>query len=60
MNVILWILQVVLGVFFVFHAFLLLWPSPQRLQSGMKYVLEMPSGLRGVASVHIPFRRSGY
>jgi hypothetical protein len=31
-NVVLWILQVLLGIFFVFHAYLVLWPSPKRLQ----------------------------
>src|SRR5260370_24176164 len=51
MNVALWILQVLLGIFFVFHASILLRPSPQRLQSGMRYVLEMPAGLRVFAGV---------
>ena len=51
MNAILWILQVLLGVFFVFHATLMLRPSASRLQSGMKYVLEMPAGLRLFAGV---------
>jgi hypothetical protein len=46
MNVALWVLQVLLGAFFVFHATLMLRPSPDRLQSGMRYVLEMPAGLR--------------
>ena len=51
MNVILWILQGLLGVFFVFHAYIMLRPSPERLQSGMKYILEMPAGLRQFAGV---------
>ena len=51
MNVALWILQVLLGAFFVFHAFIMLRPSPERLQSGMKYVLEMPTGLRVFSGV---------
>src|SRR5260370_42615173 len=51
MNIALWVLQVLLGVFFVFHATLLLRPSPQRLQSGMRYVLEMPAGLPVFAGV---------
>jgi hypothetical protein len=51
MNIALWILQVLLGIFFVFHASVLLRPSPQRLQSGMRYVLEMPAGLRVFAGV---------
>src|SRR5260370_11058774 len=51
MNIALWVLQVLLGVFFVFRASILLRPSPQRLQSGMRYVLEMPAGLRVFAGV---------
>jgi|SRR5450756_316877 len=50
MNIALWVLQVLLGLFFVFHAILLLRP-PVRLQSGMRYVLEMPAGLRIFAGV---------
>jgi uncharacterized membrane protein YphA (DoxX/SURF4 family) len=46
MNTALWVLQILLGLVFVFHAYVLLRPSPERLQSGMKYVLEMPTGLR--------------
>jgi uncharacterized membrane protein HdeD (DUF308 family) len=65
MNAVLWILQVLLGIFFVFHAFLMLRPNPARLQAGMKYVLELPSwlrmfagaaeGLAGIALVVAPF-----
>lgn len=51
MNIFLWILQVLLGLFFVFHAYIMLRPSPERLQSGMKYILEMPAGLRLFAGV---------
>jgi uncharacterized membrane protein YphA (DoxX/SURF4 family) len=51
MNVALWVLQVLLGAFFVFHATLMLRPSPARLQTGMRYVLEMPAGLRIFAGV---------
>jgi uncharacterized membrane protein YphA (DoxX/SURF4 family) len=47
MNIALWVLQVFLGVFFVFHAFVMLRPSP----GGMKYILEMPTGLRLFAGV---------
>jgi hypothetical protein len=50
MNVILWILQILLALFFVFHAFLMLRP-PERVQSGMKYILEMPAALRSFAGV---------
>ena len=45
MNVVLWILQVLLGFFFVFHSYLMLRP-PAHLQAGMRYVTEMPAGLR--------------
>jgi uncharacterized membrane protein YphA (DoxX/SURF4 family) len=50
MNVALWVLQVVLGIFFVVHAYLLLRP-PASLQSGMNYILEMPAGLRRFAAI---------
>jgi uncharacterized membrane protein YphA (DoxX/SURF4 family) len=50
MNVALWVLQVVLGIFFVFHAYLLLRP-PASLQSGMNYILEMPADLRRFAAI---------
>lgn len=51
MNVVLWILQVLLAFVFVFHSYLMLRPSPERLQAGMKYILEMPAGLRLFAGV---------
>jgi hypothetical protein len=51
MGIAIWVLQVLLGLFFVFHAYLLLWPSPERLQEGMGWVLEMPAGLRQFAGV---------
>ena len=51
MNIALWILQVVVGAFFVYHSTLLLRPNPERLRQGMKWVLEMPSGLRVFAGV---------
>jgi uncharacterized membrane protein YphA (DoxX/SURF4 family) len=51
MNIALWVLQVLLGLAFVFHAYVMLRPSPERLQSGMKYVLEMRAGLRIFAGV---------
>jgi hypothetical protein len=50
-NVALWILQALLGLFFVYHASVLLRPNPARLQAGMKYVLEMRSELRIFAGV---------
>lgn len=51
MNIALWVLQILLGLVFVFHAYVLLRPSPERLQSGMSYVLEMPARLRMFAGV---------
>jgi uncharacterized membrane protein YphA (DoxX/SURF4 family) len=52
MNIALWVLQVLLALVFVFHANLLLRPpSPERLQSRMRWVLEMPAGLRIFAGV---------
>jgi uncharacterized membrane protein YphA (DoxX/SURF4 family) len=51
MNIALWVLQVLLGLAFVFHGSMMLRPSPERLQSGMKYVLEMPAGLRFFAGI---------
>jgi len=51
MNIVLWILQVVVGAFFVYHTTLLLRPNPVRLRQGMNWILEMPSGLRIFAGV---------
>ncbi len=51
MNIALWVLQVLLGIFFVFHATVLLRPSPERLRGGMRYVLEMSARLRIFAGV---------
>src|ERR1700674_5201462 len=47
MNIALWVLQVLLGLFFVFHFFIMVRPSP----GGMKYILEMPAGLRLFAGI---------
>src|SRR5487761_1870553 len=47
MNIALWVLQVLLGIFFVFHAFVMLRPSP----NGMKYILEMSTPLRRFAGI---------
>ncbi len=47
MNIALWVLQVLLGLFFVFHAFVMLRPSP----GGMKYIVEMPTSLRLFAGI---------
>lgn len=48
MNIVLWILQVLVGGFFIWHTNLLLRPNPERLRQrqGMNWVLEMPAGLR--------------
>jgi uncharacterized membrane protein YphA (DoxX/SURF4 family) len=51
MNIALWILQLVVGAFFVYHMTLLLRPNPARLRQGMNWILEMPSGLRIFAGV---------
>ena len=46
MNVVLWILQILLGAFFVWHSTVLLRPSPSLRDGAMRWVLEMNSGLR--------------
>src|SRR5436190_14982372 len=51
MNIALWILQVVVGAFFVNHMRILLRPNPERLRKGMNWVIEMPSALRVFAGV---------
>src|SRR5262245_23269561 len=51
MNVALWILQILLGVFFVWHSSVLLRPSPALRDGRMRWVLEMNSGLRVFAGV---------
>ena len=51
MNVFLWILQVLLAVLFVVHAYVMLRPSLDRTRSGMKFINEMPTGLRLFAGV---------
>ncbi len=51
MNVALWVLQVLLGLLFVFHSYMMLRPSPERLQRGMNYIHEMPVGLRLFAGI---------
>ncbi len=51
MNIALWVVQILLGFAFVFHAYVLLRPSPERLQSGMSYVLDMSPRLRMFAGV---------
>ena len=51
MNIALWIVQILLGLAFVFHAYVLLRPSPERLRSGMSYVLDMSPRLRMFAGV---------
>lgn len=52
MEIVAWVLQVLLGVFFVYHAYVLLAPNPEQLrQRGMVYVIEMPAALRVFAGV---------
>jgi DoxX-like family len=51
MNTALWILQILLGVFFVYHMTLLLRASPERSQGRMRWMTEMPSGLRVFAAL---------
>src|SRR5260370_20292339 len=51
MNIALWVLQVLLGIFFVFQLTVLLRQSPERLGGGMRYVLEMSARLRIFAGV---------
>lgn len=46
MNLALWILQVLLGLFFIWHSTVLLRPSPALKARGMGWVLEMNSRLR--------------
>jgi uncharacterized membrane protein YphA (DoxX/SURF4 family) len=41
----------VLGLVFVFHSFVMLRPSPESPQGGMKYIVEMPTGLRLFAGI---------
>jgi uncharacterized membrane protein YphA (DoxX/SURF4 family) len=67
MNIVLWVLQVLLGLAFVFHSFVMLRPSPEKPQGGKKYVAEMPvrlrlfggiaEGLAGLALVFPPLFR---
>ncbi len=51
MNIALWILQVLVGGFFIWHMTLLPRPNPERLQQGMNWVLEMRAGLRIFAAI---------
>ena len=51
MNIALWILQVLLGVFFVWHMTTLLRASAERTPPQMRWALEMPRGLRLFAAV---------
>ncbi|HEY3195962.1 MAG TPA: hypothetical protein VGK42_12075 [Candidatus Dormibacteraeota bacterium] len=45
MNIALWIVQVLVGAFFVYHTSLMYRP-PAKPQSGMRYMREMAPGLR--------------
>lgn len=47
MEIVAWVLQVLLGLLFVYHAYILLAPNPEQLrQRGMTWVIEIPAALR--------------
>ncbi len=47
MEIVAWILQALLGLLFVYHAYILLAPKPEQLrQRGMVWVIEIPAALR--------------
>lgn len=53
MNIVLWIIQVLLALMFLFHGRLMLFP-PTSLQAGMAYIMAIPTGFRrfiGVAEI---------
>jgi uncharacterized membrane protein YphA (DoxX/SURF4 family) len=53
MNIALWIIQILLALMFLFHGRTMLFP-PASLQSGMAYIMEIPTGFRrliGVAEI---------
>jgi uncharacterized membrane protein YphA (DoxX/SURF4 family) len=45
MNTVLWIIQVLLALMFLLHGRLMLFP-PASLQSGMAYIMAIPTGFR--------------
>lgn len=52
MNIVLWVLQVVLGVLFVFHGRVMVSPPPrEKLRKGMAYVRDIPTGFARVIGV---------
>ena len=51
MNIVLWILQIALGAFFVFHMTLLLRASAERTEPRLRWMVELPRALRLFAAV---------
>jgi len=52
MTVVLWLAQILLALAFAVHAYLMLQPPRERLeQGGMRYILELPAGLRWFAGM---------
>ncbi|HEX2645776.1 MAG TPA: DoxX family protein [Candidatus Dormibacteraeota bacterium] len=51
MNIALWILQVLLGVFFIWHMTTLLRVSAEHTPAQMRWALDLPRGLRLFAAV---------
>lgn len=45
MNVVLWILQVLLAIMYLFHG-RMMWTPPAQVQPMMSYVRDLPAGLR--------------
>ena len=54
MTIVLWILQVLLGSFYVYHGWMMLNP-PAQVQPMLSYIHELPSGLRRfIGALEIP------
>jgi uncharacterized membrane protein YphA (DoxX/SURF4 family) len=52
MNIVLWILQILVGLMFVFHGYMLAFQYEQaKARPGMAYVGALPSGLRNFIAV---------
>lgn len=52
MNIVLWVVQVLLGLMFVFHGYMLAFQYQQaQKQPGMAYVGALPAGLRNFIAV---------
>src|SRR5213076_1917499 len=53
MNIALWVVQVLLALMFLFHG-RTMWSPSEKVQSGMAYIMAVPTGLRrfiGVAEI---------